>query len=575
MLTENVLKKGLVLLLCGLCWWSEVNAQDRGGQRSSLPDPLEQYRQRAVQAVGATMLPPMEGAVDPDTYVVGPGDVFGVAIGGMVPLTVTIPVSADGHLVLPDAGSIAVGGETLAVARTKALEALRQQYRNVQVELTLAQPRQFYVHVAGAVPVPRRYLALPVSRISSVVELALADTTRAPVGNFAFQPSLRDVRLRHRDGTEQSADLLRYLTTGETEHNPYVQDGDVIFVPPYDPDTGSLYISGNLPFPGSYPYRPGDTVADLLALATGDATYEAFTSIRLSRVASDGTTEHRMLTRGTHNDERLQPRDHLYVVPLTELAGEATIEGYAQFPGTYPIIDGTTDVRTLIEKAGGLRPDGLGRAAYLVRNPLPEPLPNLDAQQRFGPSPVDPLTAKVDTTFFMQQTRLAEFGFLSRAYFARAFRQQHRIHLNLDDLLQPNSTPFLLRDGDRLVVPRDEGTVLVFGQVNQPGYFPYQRGLVAKAYIEQAGGLGAGAAKAYVIEAGSGRYQSSNTIIRPGDMVFVDRSSSVTDDPTLERLRFEAERNRVDRRSRVAQIALQAASVTLQTVLIIRELRRN
>ena len=77
---------------------------------------------------------------------------------------------------------------------------------------------------------PRRYLALPVSRVSSIVELALADTTRAPVGNVAFQPSLRDVRLRHRDGTEQSADLLRYLTTGETVHNPYVQDGDVIFV---------------------------------------------------------------------------------------------------------------------------------------------------------------------------------------------------------------------------------------------------------------------------------------------------------------------------------------------------------
>lgn len=575
MLTENVLKKGLLFVLYGICCWGIVHAQDGSTLQNTLGDPLEQYRQRLTQVAASTTLPPLEGAVDPDVYVVGPGDVFGLTIGGVAAIATTVPVSADGHLVLPDVGSIAVGGKTLAETRTEALAAIRQQYQNVQVDLTLAQPRQFYVHVAGAVPAPRRYIALPISRVSSVVEQALIDTTRSPVGNLAFQPSLRDVRVKHTDGTEESADLLRYLTTGDTAYNPYLQDGDVVFIPPYDPNTGSVYISGNLPYPGSYPYRPGDTIADLLTLGSSSDDHAAFETVRLSRVGTDGTTEHRMLNLATSAAEPLQPRDHVYVVPPTELLGEATVEGFVQFPGIYPIEDGKTDLRALLEQAGGVRSDGLGRAAYVLRNPLPTPMPHLDPQRRLTTSPLSDALVQADSAYIMQQMRLAEFGFSSRVYFAQALRQNYRIHLDLDALLQPHSEAFVLRDGDRVVVPRNEGTVLVFGQVNQPGYFPYVPNQAASSYVAKAGGLARTATDTYVVEGGSGQHLPAGTTVKPGDMVFVDRAAAITDDVNLERLRFEEERNRVDRRSRVAQIVLQAASVTLQTVLIIRNLRNS
>jgi protein involved in polysaccharide export with SLBB domain len=46
----------------------------------------------------------------------------------------------------------------------------------------------------------------------------------------------------------------------------------------------------------------------------------------------------------------------------------------------------------------------------------------------------------------------------------------------------------VLEDGDLIIVPRDAGTVYVFGQVANPGYIKYVPGRTYKEYIALAGG---------------------------------------------------------------------------------------
>jgi protein involved in polysaccharide export with SLBB domain len=139
---------------------------------------------------------PLEGVLDETEYIVGPGDVFVVSIGGPEPIVTSIPVSADGRLLLP-----AVGG--VRVAELKPCRSADADHRYAspfvharRLDVALVQPRQFYVHVSGAVPVPGRYLATPVARLSTVLELAFADTSRAPVANLDYRPSFRDITLR-------------------------------------------------------------------------------------------------------------------------------------------------------------------------------------------------------------------------------------------------------------------------------------------------------------------------------------------------------------------------------------------
>ena len=54
----------------------------------------------------------LEAAVDPDAYVVGPGDVFLVNVWTMEEVAFNIPVTPEGKLTIPTIGALAVDGNT-------------------------------------------------------------------------------------------------------------------------------------------------------------------------------------------------------------------------------------------------------------------------------------------------------------------------------------------------------------------------------------------------------------------------------------------------------------------------------
>ncbi len=207
-------------------------------------------------------------------------------------------------------------------------------------------------------------------------------------------------------------------------------------------------------------------------------------------------------------------------------AGVAEVDGLVVYPGTYPIVAGETTLRDLVAAAGGLRPMACcGRptsnaVALLRRQSARQSL-------EYCPEP-DNAAALVEQQIF-KQARLADLSFVSRQYLTRELLQYQRVSLELgEDAASIPAVP--LRDGDRFVVPRDPGAVLVVGQVRNPGYVPFQASADAAYYIEQAGGQGPAADEVYLREAGSGLPSAppTNTPIRSGDALFVNR------DPTAD-----------------------------------------
>ena len=490
-------------------------------------------------------------------------------------------MGADGRLLLPDTGPVMVAGMTLARARATVLERLEQSFQNTPVDLVLTQSRQFYVHVSGAVPVPGRYLALPVARVSSILEIVFSDTTRTAVTNPDFQPSLRNIQLVHTDGTEESVDLLHYFSTGETSHNPFLRDGDVIFVPAFDPAFSSIYIDGAVPFPGPYDYRPGDTLSDLLAVAGGFDADASVDNVRVLRTLPNGDTEQHEFTKEEALTPRtgsfkLHARDHVSIARTPNILGSATVDGMVNHPGTYPIVDKQTTLKDLLELAGGLRPDALLRGAFLIRRSLPQPRRSV-SRSRFE-SPIESLRRRLaaDTTEIMQRLRLTDLDFLSRAYFAQELRLQNRVSLDLEKSLEDSSEPVLMRDGDRLVSPRDENTIYVFGQVTRPGFVSFTAGRTAEEYIETVGGRGQFASKLYIVHPATGAFTTvGSRILQSGDLIFIDRALDVADSPELQRLITEQERTRADARIRTMQTVLQSVATVATVVALIISLRRN
>ncbi len=524
----------------------------------------------------------LEGPIDASAYRVGPGDVFSISIGGPVPRQTEVVVSADGTLPVPEAGSFPVAGLSLREVQTTVGAALRQRYRNVPTDVTLASPREFYVHVSGDVPLPGRQLVNAMARVSDALELAAGGVSaqslaaygqlttptlsaedeeeqqarrqQISVSNATVQqraraergevwpdarrlPALRNVRVRHRDGTETLVDLARYFVTGAVAFNPVLSDGDAIHLPPFDPSREGVSVSGAVDRPGVYDVRPDDTVLDLLIAATGDDVFDRFQSVRLTRAGGTGGA----VEVPVADAEALAvgPRDQIYAVAIDPDAGVAEAVGAVRFPGLYPITAGVTTLGDLIEMAGGLRADAFPRGAYLERRArsLPAALSGNEA----------PLS---DLSLFGRQFITTEL--------ARTPRQPV-------DLSAARSGVALI-DGDRLVVPRDLGGVRVFGQVSEQRYVPFVPGEAASYYVDAAGGAGPSATEVYVLEAGSGRLiAGAGAEVREGDAVFVDRRPT-GEDPTLAQLALQEERAEREASRDRRQLLIQTLATTVSAI---------
>lgn len=582
---------------------ASVGAQGLPGFSPEVQAALQQAAQRnSVQNVLTGDAVPLEGALDPTEYVVGPGDVFEIAVGTALPTLLSLTVSADGMLVVPSTGSFAVAGLTLAETRTQVLAGLRRVYRNVNSEVALARPRQFYVHVAGAVPHPGRHVVAPIARVEDALAASMDETSPVLVlqelrraaevsDEPLFLPALRSVEIRRRDGTTERVDLWRYYTSGDLRFNPYVHDGDAVHVPAFREDLTAVTVQGEVPNPGAYDYREGDTVLDLLYIANGSTALDRLGEVRLVR--RDGrpsvTLSPARLTEESAENVALAPGDRLVVTPYNRRAGVAAVVGHVEYPGTYPIQSGETTLKSLLDMAGGLRPDALLHGAYLERRGSARsatyepdqitPFRRLPLNADINPQAIEvAMEAEISAL-----SRNSDLSFAGGQYYGRELLQPQRVSVDVGAALTGGDMSITLQDGDRLVIPRDPEAVLVVGQVGRPGYIPYRPGASADDYVALAGGLGSAATDTYVRETHTGRIlPATDEPLRSGDFVFVDRIG-VGDTPAVQtlvlqerNLAFQQERERAERRYRLIQtgatvIGTVAAVITAYAAIFLND----
>ena len=502
--------------------------------------PTIQLQQQFLQSAMDPEITALEGPLDAEEYVLGPGDLFTVSVGGLAPIRETVYVSASGNLALPEAGVVPAAGRTLASVEQEALDALEQRYRNVPVSLSLVRTRTFYVHISGAVPEPGRYLMLPISRVDNAVSYAYrarslycpnagaedsiclptSGTAERPALQEGFKPSLRNVRVTHRDGTSRTVDLMRYYTTGDTESNPYLQDGDHITVPAYHVERDAVRVSGEVPYPGEYDVREGDNVLDLLRIAAGHSGIQDLGEVRIAKGERGGgviSVAIEDLLSGDVQPPPIGKGDHVNVLPR-EIA-QAAIYGRVPYPGTYRIDDGKTTLRELVDLAGGLKDDASLEAAFMERN---------------------------NSLNFREFGQASNLDFFSREY-ALSFpaHTANRVIVDIEGILAGDAEDIVLYDGDRLTFPRDEATVVVTGSVRQPGIVEFQEGQAASYYIEMAGGLGPGARTIYVFEDGTGDFRVGGaSVVRSGDTIFVDRKDNA-ERPEIAQLLLTKQQQRI------------------------------
>jgi|GEM_PF-511577 len=229
-----------------------------------------------------------------DQYMLMPGDSLLVTITGATNYSYITGVTYEGKITLnmpvtsvptmqgtylPQydvVAAIPIYGLSIQTARDSVAKGFSKYLRNIEVDLTLLGMRQFDVLVVGEVVNPGIVQALPISRVSSVIDQA---------GGINAIGSRAMIELRRRGKFHAPVNLTEFDRSGNTRTNPYVQDGDVIIVPQmeqsvvvkgavfgkreYELRVAQLTAARERSSEGLYELLVGERIADLIIKAGG------------------------------------------------------------------------------------------------------------------------------------------------------------------------------------------------------------------------------------------------------------------------------------------------------------------
>ncbi|MDZ4383903.1 MAG: SLBB domain-containing protein, partial [Nitrospirota bacterium] len=198
------------------------------------------------------------------------------------------------------------------------------------------------VGIAGNVKVPAIYELKGETRLSDLISMA------GGTNSISFKNRVQIQRVE--GGREQT---LREMNLSEIEkgkgNDIVLKDGDVLKIFPISQTVEKVvHVTGAVKSPGTYGFRTGMTLKDLLTYTGGLLRYASNDEAELTRVSisSEGPKTERIIVKlkeALEGDAQynipLKEDDYLFVrtVPEWELYRTVTISGEVRYPGTYTI----------------------------------------------------------------------------------------------------------------------------------------------------------------------------------------------------------------------------------------------
>ena len=426
----------------------------------------------------------------PKSYVVGPGDELLIEVYGASQQSYNLKVGPEGTIIIPMLGVVSVGGLSIDAASSRLKAKLATIYSTLQgpnpssfAQITLGNIRTIKVNMVGELEKPGTY---------SLPSFATVFNALYAAGGPTVKGTFRSIEIYRANKLVSSVDIYDFLVKGQTSQNIRLEDNDFVIV---QPARTKVELIGEWKRPGTYEMKEGESMNTLLGFA-GGFTASAYTE-RLSVKRKTGI-KLRMedIAIAQASSFELKNGDEIFAASALELfENRVQLSGAVVRPGAYALTPGLT-VKGILEKGGGL----LG-SAFLTRATL----------YRTNP----------------------DFTLAAQA-------------IDLGAILNGGATDVELRNEDVLNILsvydlREELFVQVYGEVNQPGVYPYAEGMTVEDLIARASGFKESATSSVLEiarrtgEIGSGRIATILTVkvdnqlkvsgdtnfLKPFDQIFV------------------------------------------------------
>ena len=476
--------------------------------------------------------------VDPDEYIVGPGDELHInIISSNETFDHSLVISPTGQLLIPSVGMVNCNKLKLSQLVKEIKKEIRSWSTNVRINVELINIREFRILVLGQFDNAGYFIVTPMTKVSDLFnqiktehnqkakeaikvnkESSFSETfgmrSRIAVDDFYNRKlgleeepdndlshlSKRNI-LIFRGKDTIKVDLEKFKVNGNQELNPYVQQEDVIKIPYAK---RFFTVHGGVQKPGKYEYKSGDKILDAVTIAGGFHPDAVLDSISLIRTNLPNDTRSIYFTQKQCELEFLESEDHLMVPysynedphEIVEIVGEIN------YPGTYPIKIGTTTISDIIRLAGGFLPSADSSKIY-INNKTIVKIPDRELERILLK---DEINRSIEEKAYVK---------------ARIRTEKGALETSLNTIKNNN---YLVTSNDVIFIQKYFPYVEVIGAVESPGRYPFSSANNANDYIKLAGGVTKNASrKRFVIKSTTGQRlkASRNLDLQYGDVVFI------------------------------------------------------
>lgn len=255
--------------------------------------------------------------------------------------------------------------------------------------------------------------------------------------------------------------------------------------------------SGEVKVPGEYPLAQNAKLVHLIKAAGGLNDSAFVNRAELSRVVALSRDENgievahkavnlaEVMDFGTDNIT-LQPRDRLNVFGIPNWQADRTVmlKGEVRFPGEYTIKQGER-LSSVIERAGGLTNEAFAFGSIFIRKNLQE------KEQVQYSKLIEQLRADIATRFLSVESggATAQDALLMVQELEKVV-PIGRLVINLSEIAAKNPDyDLIVEDGDELLIPRQNRTVSVVGEVQHASSHRFDAALNVSDYLSLAGGF--------------------------------------------------------------------------------------
>jgi len=297
-----------------------------------------------------------------------------------------------------------------------------------------------------------------------------------------------------------------------------------------------VWVLGEVRDPGVYLVAPGTTLAVLFEAAGGlkrnaDLSWVEVTSTLTDEGSATSTTARKAYAGSRDDFQRVTalPSDVIRLRPIMSDRddGSVTVAGQVHYPGNFDITR-SEKLSSLLERAGGLTDAAYPYGAIFTRRS------SAIAEREGNERAARELTQQVGAlaTQTGQDSKIAYLQQLVRTL--RDAPALGRIMVTADPaiLRAKPELDIILEAGDGIYIPKRPSTIVVTGEVLNPGAFQHQTGRKIGDYVELAGGYTAGSDPSrifIILPDGSARpsrmswlsFASEGEFIPPGSTIVV------------------------------------------------------